>query len=415
MMWFIAMLLAQELSPDLLLLARIKVVMEQNLNSLPNYTCTQTVERSQRAAPTRRFRLVDTLRLEVALINGKELFSWPGAKRFEERRLSEIVGGGTTADGSFGLHARAVFLGRSATFTYAGPREREGRQTQRFDYQVPQMLSGYQIKVAGRQAIVGYHGSFWVDAQTLDLIRLEVRADDIPPDLGLSSAGDAMEYARVKIGEGESLLPQISEVTMIDLAGGEYVNRTQFSGCRQYAGESVISFDAPPEETAETPRAETTAPLGLPSDLTLDLELMTPIRFQKAAVGDPLSFRLTHDVKRKGELLLGKGATVDGRVTRLERSSGRWELRMVGVQLHSITDGGRSGEIRASLSGVAALTGSASVVPYAGWREARRYEESGNGIFFTRGNWVEVPRGFRMRWRTATAPAEGSQSNGEKK
>ena len=85
--------IAQPLPPEVLLLGRIKAKAAENLQRLPNYTCTQTIERSHRNAKSRKFELLDTIRLEVALVEGKELFSWPGGK-FEEKGIGEIVGAG---------------------------------------------------------------------------------------------------------------------------------------------------------------------------------------------------------------------------------------------------------------------------------------------------------------------------------
>ena len=62
----------QPLSPDVLLLARIKAKAVENLQRLPNYTCTQTIERSRRGAKARKFEPLDTLRLEVALVEGRQ-------------------------------------------------------------------------------------------------------------------------------------------------------------------------------------------------------------------------------------------------------------------------------------------------------------------------------------------------------
>src|SRR5438445_498169 len=56
------------LPPDVLLLARIKVHMLDTLARQPDYTCLETVERSRRDGYTRKYRLEDTLRLEVALV-----------------------------------------------------------------------------------------------------------------------------------------------------------------------------------------------------------------------------------------------------------------------------------------------------------------------------------------------------------
>src|SRR5215469_12007656 len=90
--WLIAPSAADDLPPETLLLARIKAKAADNLRRLPNYTCTQTIERSRRPARARRFEPVDMLRLEVALVAGKELFSWPGAGQFEDKGIGELVG-----------------------------------------------------------------------------------------------------------------------------------------------------------------------------------------------------------------------------------------------------------------------------------------------------------------------------------
>ena len=86
---FAAAALHAQISADLELLTKIRFHELDQLRGQPNYTCVETVERSQRAASTRKYTLLDTLRLEVALVGPKELFAWPGAKKFEDMELSE--------------------------------------------------------------------------------------------------------------------------------------------------------------------------------------------------------------------------------------------------------------------------------------------------------------------------------------
>src|SRR5712692_11400472 len=162
---------AQELPPELLLLAKIKVKMADNLERLPNYTCAQTIERSRRPAPTRRFELVDTIRLEVGYIEGKELFGWPGAGKIDESEITKLVGGGTIGNGDFALLAKSL-LTQSVMFTYGGDTELGGRRAIRYDFRVPLLSSGYRLRVPPKEAFVGYHGSFWAEPGTLDLVRL---------------------------------------------------------------------------------------------------------------------------------------------------------------------------------------------------------------------------------------------------
>src|SRR6476659_8319211 len=90
------------------LLNQIRAKMLANLKRLPNYTCLQTIDRKVRYAPSRRYQLVDTVRLEVALVDGKELFSWPGAGKFEDKDINELVTGGAIGNGTFALHAKSI-------------------------------------------------------------------------------------------------------------------------------------------------------------------------------------------------------------------------------------------------------------------------------------------------------------------
>src|SRR5689334_1179660 len=101
------------------LLEKIRIQMIDNLMHLPNYTCLQTIERTRRRAPARRFELVDMIRLEVALVNGHELFSWPGAGKFDDKEIADLVPGGAIGNGNFALHAKSVFQG-NPRYRYAG-------------------------------------------------------------------------------------------------------------------------------------------------------------------------------------------------------------------------------------------------------------------------------------------------------
>src|SRR5687768_11173570 len=73
-----------DLTPETILLARIRYQMSQTLQKQPNYTCEQSIERSRRRVASQKYEIVDTVRLEVALVGSRELFSWPGAGKFED-------------------------------------------------------------------------------------------------------------------------------------------------------------------------------------------------------------------------------------------------------------------------------------------------------------------------------------------
>src|SRR4029077_212614 len=136
-----------------------------------------------------------------------EMFAWPGSRKFEETDLRSMVTTGTFGNGNFALHARAIFQSSTPTFEYRGEWPLDGQPSLRYDYRVPLFLSGYKIRVAEKEATVGYRGSIYADPETLDIRRIQVVADDIPLDLGLAQTTDTMDYARLPIGDAEFLLP----------------------------------------------------------------------------------------------------------------------------------------------------------------------------------------------------------------
>jgi hypothetical protein len=394
-----------DLPPELLLLARIKTHMGETLRRMPNYTCLQSIERSERRNPSKKYRTIDTIRLEVALVNSQEMFAWPGAGKFEDAKLTDIVKGGAIGNGNFALHARSVFLSNIPTFQYLGERIRGDRQTFRFDYSIPQYRSGYSLKIGEVQGTVGYHGSFWVDAGSLDLIRLEVVADEIPPHIPVSAASDVMEYARVKIGEGDFLLPASSEMSITDLQGNESRNRTQFQNCHQYTGESVLTFEDRPEDASPVSKKEPEA-ISLPDGIELELRLSAELNSSKDAVGDPIQATVERNVKRGGTVLVPKGAIASGRIARLEHRLSPLPHYIVGLEFSTLEFDGHRAELHGSVSSVVRPPGfHASAVRQLEYA----YRTLEKSLFFEPGMRLRFSRGLRLTWRSGIASKEEKQ------
>ena len=298
------------------LLQRVRAHMVETLARQPNYTCLETVERSNRAGKEKEFRLLDTVRLEVELVDGKEMFAWPGSKQFEDTDLRAFVPTGMFGSGDFGLYANEVFGGRSTEFEYRGEAKLGERSTTRFDFRVP-AAEGMRIRALDLTAMVGYHGSFYAEAGTLDALRLEVEADALPRKLDFRQVTDTMEYKRARIGGGDFLLPLMSEEVMVNLQGDASRNVVRFSECREFAGEATLKF-GDDVDAAAAPAAAVKQELRLPKNAEITLRLVGEIDTDTAAVGDPVKAALAGDVKEKGKVILPKGAEVSGRIVRLE-------------------------------------------------------------------------------------------------
>ncbi|MFB3825288.1 MAG: hypothetical protein ACE15B_00920 [Bryobacteraceae bacterium] len=401
LLWLAA---AQTPDPETLL-PRIRAHMAANLAGLPNYTCGQNIERSVKPASGSRYQTRDTVRIEVAFVDGRELFAWPGAPKFEERPLDQMIGGGAIGTGAFAMHAEAVFRGNAAVFTYGGAAPENGRTVVRFDYRIPVHKSQFFVRSGPNQATVPYHGSFWADAATLDVLRLAVEANDIPGKVGVRSTGLMVEYGRRRIGGSEYLLPVTAELTIADSAGNESRNRTRFESCRQYTGASVISFGEP--APAAAPPAPAAKPVTVPRGTLLELSLQQPLELSQAVIGDAVSAAAMRDVKYGGTVLIPRGAQFTLRITRLRRHEGGGRAGpyyVLGVQMESVESGGGRSRIRAHLEEVT-FANRRYYVPFARQpavapappREPVAPPSPGEGVVLAPGN-SRLPARLRMLW-----------------
>src|SRR5258706_11226097 len=120
---------AQDDFDRVLQLARTRQKMTQSLTHLPDYTCVATAQRSVQKAGRTDFKLIDTLRYEIAHAGGVELWSWPGASKFEDKPLIAMISSGSISQGEFSMHARGVFTGGDAQNKIARAEDKTGPHT----------------------------------------------------------------------------------------------------------------------------------------------------------------------------------------------------------------------------------------------------------------------------------------------
>jgi hypothetical protein len=399
-MWLLFVLLSAQPPPandEILLLGRAKNKMAAALRGMPNYTCLQTIERSRRLPKRRKFELIDVLRLEVGLVEGKELFAWPGSGKFEDKELSEIVPpGGAIGNGAFAAHASSVFQGRAASITFEGWEENPRRA--RYAFRVPQNLSGYVIRHPTKaKAIVGYHGKFWVTPEDERVVRIEVEADDVPLFLEVLSTGSAIDYNTVRIGDADYWLPTASTMKITNIDTAEYRNETTFSGCRQFAGESSLRFDDPePDEKLAAPAVPET--VTLPKGLYFGVQLSERLQWGQTVTGEKVKATLADTIKHKGVVLFPKGSIVEGRVVSFQAFMGGQALQL---QFDSIVNGLRSAEFRADCYQPARQMSVRSSRAVAVDREVVCVpgRKGVISILTPRGK-TDIAKGFRLNWAT---------------
>jgi len=388
--------------PDESRLAGFKEKVRQDMTSIPNYTCLETIERAHREPHARSFKRVDTVRLEVSSVDGKEMFAWPGARRFEDQDMKSFVPSGTIGTGMFANFAQNLFVTGKGTLRYGAEENLAGRGAVRYDYHLTQQESGFLIRTSTAAAVVASKGSFWFDPVSLDLIRLDVHGEALPYSLRLEAAAIQTNYARVHIGDSDALLPKRSELMLTHFTGEASRDAIGFSDCHEYRTQSTISFEAPPANLPEVPKPQM-RDVVLPAGLLVPVELDTAIDSKTASVGDTLHARVVEEVRNQGGLAVPRGATVTGHIRKLERSSSAGSFA-VGLEFSEIEWEGARAPFVAELADLDRKSAGAHrpVTYYDGHTYKVLIEGGirGTGIFYINAAGFRIAPGFHMLWRT---------------
>jgi hypothetical protein len=410
----------QDLSPEMQLLVRIKSHMREELSRLSNYTCLETIARFHQE-PTRQTKLsghlkpLDTVRLEIVYSNRQEWYGAPGGRNFSTDDPGEFVGSGMIGSGAFGIKLHNIF--ETAQIIYRGQEDLAGRAAVKYDFRVPGKPT--KISIPGGVGTVGEEGSFWVDRQSLDLLRVDSRAIDIPPYLPLEETSTSETYARTQIGEHTTLLAQHADLQMLETTGRESYDRIEFTHCRAFAAQSALRFDSesrdpaeslPPDHPKAVPDMSATVQ-AVPAFLLITVQLTKAIT-NEDAVGTLIEAKVSGDVVRKGKIVIPKSSLVRGRIRRLERyqDSGSADF-IVGLEFTEVEVNSeplrfyadfvrmdKSPGFRSSLSEqVLVSTGIGSGVRS---QTITLPELPGVASFFVHGRTFTVPTGFRTVWRT---------------
>ena len=330
------------------------------------------------------------------------MYASPGARDFRDDHPGAFTAGGLSGTGMFGLFLTTLFVDDTAIFQYRGEEDVSGRRAVRWDYRVPAMLSGFTIQLDFSKGKVAMKGSFWADPDTLDLLWLEVQADEIPPNLQLVSAVQTIDYARTRIGRHDIVLPQTAILRMVETSGVESRNLLEFTHCRSFTTETKLSFEAPSETPGEASPPKLEHP-PIPAGLTVAIELWEPVT-AKQPVGSLIEARVAADVKAKGKIVLRAGAVVRGRIRRLERQDAYF---IVGLEFTEIETGAGTARFYAN---VLEIDKRAKFVLHTVTRGPRRQIQTENmyltrylpGVasFFVEGSDLSLPKGFKSVWKT---------------
>ncbi len=338
------------------------------IKRLPRYTCVQTVERTYfrlgpgRQSPTcaesaewrrlkrRQVEMTDRLRLEVAISEGSEMYGWVGAGHFESKSLLQMVEG-PIGTGAFGSFLVDIFGVAGPHLEFSSAEDLDGQSMLAYRFEVPENLSTYKFEAAGQTWITGYSGRFLLD-RSGDLWRLLVRTTTPREDLHACEADSSVDLHQVKIGTSEYLLPGESRFVVIG-TGTESDNISTYSGCREYHGETVLSFGDAPAEQQPTARGTSRGEeeTKLPAGLQVVLALQSDIDWKTAAAGDPINATVRKDVVQRDpkRVVVPAGAIARGRLVRVAHQMRPPPTFYLAINFESLESNGRTIPFSASL------------------------------------------------------------------
>ncbi len=333
-------------------LQRIRANVLQQLTRVANYTCVESVDRSYfydayapagcgSRKPPKQLYMHDRLRLDVAVSEGQEIFSWHGGKIFSSKGVDDVVQSGPISSGSFVGYLRNIFFNPGVMIRLAEHTSSASGDSYLFNYVVPRLSSRYHVGASGKRWIVPFHGKFTGDGRTYQLTSLQLVADDVPPESEICNAGSEIEYQLVAISGKASLIPK-SYVLDISNSNHVYtVSRSDYTQCREFRGESTLNFNI--DDHAATQEKPIVRDEWLPAGTTLHVRLRTPMDDRTSFTGDPVEGSLADPVKVKGSgIVIPKDAALSGVITKLEFHAEPFKHYLVSIRFQRLTFGPNS-------------------------------------------------------------------------
>jgi hypothetical protein len=367
--------------------------MLSEIPTRPRYTCVETIDRSyfsrrsllalttscerlsaDRKAGRTKLRLdaTERLRVEVAVTQGTEIYSWTRPASFSYS-LEQILQFGPTGTGAFAAYLIDIFSDPSVRFRNL----QQGGENLEYAFRVPIEASRLLIKAGTQWRPAGYSGSFAIDPRSLEMRRFTMESDELPPNTSLCEVSTTNEYQEENtLG---LLLPSASRSHDILRDATETEQVTTFSNC---------SESAPPPS-----QPETITDLALPKQ-TFGLVLSTPIDTATAAAGDIISGSLTEPILRpkSSEVLAPAGSTVTGRIIQMEHRLRPKNYFEVSMAFDRVQVNGKFFKLRVESDGKVFFTPK-SAKPDPEW-PMRTFSFPGKNSPYV------IPAGFKSKWRT---------------
>lgn len=238
-------------------IAEVRKNVKDYVDGLPDFICTQEVERFIDLDGSGAWQRMDALRYELAYNRKKESYKPVAVNGLLSPRAN--YAGGASSAGEFASALDNLFDPASeAIFTPAGKEKLGAHQALIYDYHVTKPKSKLDVKIGDDPAfIAAYSGSVWIDVDTKQVLRIEQAIEDPPAQYRTFSGDKIIDYEMVKLRgtDVEVLLPIKAEITMLNRNQKSFSrNVIYFKFYRKFESDiKFITGDDPEEKKPEKP------------------------------------------------------------------------------------------------------------------------------------------------------------------
>jgi hypothetical protein len=213
-------------------------------NKLPDFICTEQVERTDSTGPNNI--TADRLTIQLTYFGQKEKYKLvamngnPTAQSLES--LEGLISGG-----EFGSLLLGVFDPSSAAdFQWKASSNIRKRRAAVYTYRIARAKShyllGYRAEAGNMvSAAAGYHGEVALDAETSRVLRLTAEADDVPKESAILQSSIEVDYDFIDVSGHTYLLPSHSGAHM-ERSHRQIANVVTFVDYRKFEADSTIDF-----------------------------------------------------------------------------------------------------------------------------------------------------------------------------
>ena len=226
------------------LLEKARRASGQLFQMLPNFVCQQSTTRSY-AGADHQWRQIDKVTAEVLYENGRE--SYRDVKlngRLTGHSIMDLSGSRST--GEFGSSLRALFdRPTEALFRFQTDAVLGGYYTAVYEFAVAGDKSDWRISAGSQMIMTPYTGRIWIDRDSGNVLRIEMKAVDIPEPFPFRRVEAEVDYGAAILPSGRYFLPERAENVSCNDPQSCSRNVIEFRNYHKYVGESSISFDMP--------------------------------------------------------------------------------------------------------------------------------------------------------------------------